>query len=776
MIRMILVLSLVASTLPLLAQQITQTIRGKIVDEASGSPLAAVTVMLQNTAIGSKTDSSGNFVIQNVPVGRYTIEISLVGYEPVVLQELLVTSGKELYLNTTMKEMAVALQEVVIRPRVNKQQPLNRMATVSAKMVSVEEARRYAGGFDDPARLVSAFAGVSGQGVGSNAIVVRGNSPQSLQWKLEGVEIPNPNHFADLAAFGGGGLTALSAQLLANSDFFSGAMPAEYGNALSGVFDIFMRNGNNQQREHTVQAGLVGIDLATEGPFKKGKQSSYLANYRYSTLGLLAPILPENAGGTNYQDLSFKLHFPTKKGGRFSVWGLGLADRSGTKAKENSSDWRYDEDRENADVKQYMGAAGIGHAISINRKQMLKTTLAATINGLDLETERMDSNLVPRPKNEISNKTYNLVLSGHLNTKFNPRHTNRSGLVITRLNYDLSLANAEPAGAPLQLLVNERGSSTLLNAYTSSALNWGTRVTANIGIGSQYFALNKSFSVEPRLGLKYRFQQRQWLSAAYGLHSRLERLSYYFNRDLSGRAINKNLNLTKAHHLVLGYDISFSELMHLKIEAYYQYLFDVPVIADSSFSVINQLNDWFFNGELESSGRGRNRGIDLSFERSLSKGYYYLFTASLFHSEYRGGDNRWRNSRFNRQFAGNFLIGKEWQVGKVKSKTFGLNTRFSLQGGDRYSPVDHAGSNSAQSPVFYEENASSRQLPPAFVNHFTASYKVNKKKTDHEIALKIINTTMYKEFQGFRYNYLTQTVDQKREAVFLPNLSYKVAF
>ena len=138
-----------------------------------------------------------------------------------------------------MKENTGLLSEVVVKPNVNKELPLNNLASVSAKMLSVEEATRYAGGFDDPARLVSSFAGVSSN-VSNNAIAIRGNSPQSLQWKMEGIEIPNPNHFADMTTFGGGGLTALSSQLLANSDFFSGAMPAEYSNALSGVFDIFI--------------------------------------------------------------------------------------------------------------------------------------------------------------------------------------------------------------------------------------------------------------------------------------------------------------------------------------------------------------------------------------------------------------------------------------------------------------------------------------------------------------------------------------------------------
>ena len=606
--------------------------------------------------------------------------------------------------------------------------------------------------------------------------MVRGNNPQSLQWKLEGVEISNPNHFADLSAFGGGGLTALSVHLLANSDFFSGAMPAEYSNALSGVFDIFMRNGNNQKYEHTFQLGAIGIDAASEGPFKKGGKSSYIFNYRYSTMGLLVPLLPENAAGTTYQDLSFKLNFPTQRAGTFSVWGMGLIDYSDAQAKTNISEWKYDDDRDNQKVNQFMGAAGISHKIFLNNEQYLKTTLAATANGIDMNTDRVDSSFVNHDQNRVNNKDYSFVLSSYLNTKFSARHTNRTGFVITNMNYDMLLKDAGKTGDPMQTLVNENGNSTLVAAYSSSSVNLNEKITLNIGLTSQWFLLNNAFSLEPRAGIKYRFAPNQSLSLAYGLYSRLERLNYYFIRDNSNQEINHELGFTKAHHFILGYDISPSEFTHLKIEAYYQHLFDVPVMADSSFSLINQQNDWFFAGKLQNTGLGKNYGLDITFEKYLSMGYYYMATASIFNSRYKGADNVWRDTRYDRNFAFNFLIGKEWQLGKNKNKILSLNARMNCQGGDRYSPVNTTLSIERQDVVFDETKAYSQQFSPAFVTHFTASYKLNKKKTAHEFALKIINLTQYKEFVGFRYNYQTQTVDVDREATFIPNISYKIEF
>ncbi|MDR2234239.1 MAG: carboxypeptidase-like regulatory domain-containing protein, partial [Tannerella sp.] len=604
MLRFISILFFFTASVHLFSQQLTQTVRGHVADEASNEPLPYVSVGLQGTTFGGSTDDEGNFTLKNIPIGRYNFIVSFVGYEPVVLREIQVTSAKEVVLNVTMKESLTMLNEVIVRPKVNKEQPLNSLATVSGKMLSVEEAKRYAGGFDDPARLVSAFAGVSSN-TGNNAIVVRGNNPQSLQWKLEGIEITNPNHFADMAAFGGGALTALSAQLLANSDFFSGAMPAEYSNALSGVFDIFMRNGNNQRHEHTFQLGAIGIDAASEGPFKKGATSSYIFNYRYSTMGLLVPILPENAAGTTYQDLSFKLNFPTRRAGVFSVWGMGLIDYSDAEAKENMDEWKYDYDRENQEVRQFMGAAGLSHRISLNSDQYVKTTLAVTANGLDMQSERMDSSNISHANNDVNNVYYNFVLSSFINTKFSARHTNKSGFVATLMNYDMLLKKAEIEGMSLQTLVDETGRSALVSAYSSSAINLNEKLTANVGITAQWFLLNNRFSIEPRAGIKYRFAPSQSLSLAYGLYSRLERLNYFFIRE----NLNTDMGFTKAHHLVFGYDISTSEFTHLKVEAYYQHLFDVPVTAGTSFSLINQQNDWFFDGELQNAGNGRNYGL-----------------------------------------------------------------------------------------------------------------------------------------------------------------------
>ncbi len=763
----------------LLPAQPVQVIRGFVFDDASGSPIPFSSVLLLNAepGIGTTTDSLGNFIITSVPVGRYDIQISHVNYIPVILHELVVTSSKQTVITVRLKESITQLSEVVITPQINKEQALNPMAIVSARMLSVEEAKRYAGGFDDPARLASAFAGVAGN-TDVNGIIVRGNAPKYVQWKMEGIEIPNPNHFGDLKVIGGGALTALSSHMLANSDFFTGAFPAEYNNALSGVFDINMRQGNNQKRESTFQLGLIGIDAASEGPFKAGGKSSYLFNYRYSTLALLQPLLPDNANTLKYQDLSFKLNFPTKGAGTFTLWGLGLADDARAKPKKDPAQWVYKSDRQDDRIQQYVSVLGLSHQYFINNTTYIKTILATTAGVTEWNTQRLNDAMDLRPYSKINNTNLNVILKSNINKKFNARHVNNSGIVATSMQYKLLLENTiSPNTVPAQI-VNTDGYSTLISAYSNSLVSITEQLTLNTGINVQWFALNSNFTIEPRLGFRQQLNEKQALGFAYGLHSRLESLNYYLNNSVETgeKEVNKNLDFTKAHHFVLSYDWRINDVVHFKAEPYYQHLFNVPVVANSSISFVNIDADWFFNQKLENTGRGQNYGIDFTLEKFISDGYYYLFTTSVFNSRYRGGDGIWRSTRYNRNYVINTLFGKEWKLSSAQKNVLSLNMRLTYQGGNRYSPINNAASLAAREVIYDDTQAFANQVAPGLQMHFTASYRINNKKLSHELALKILNLTGQADFYGYKYNFRDDTVDQDLASVVIPNLSYRIDF
>lgn len=758
--------------------QSLQKIRGIVVDNASSAPVPFATVKASDgrTTKTTLSDTAGNFSFP-LPVGRYDIEVIAVGYLPVVTRDIILGSAKETFVTLSMQQRVTTLGNVTLKPRVDKEHPLNNMATVSARMLSVEEAKRYAGGFDDPARLASSFAGVTGN-IDQNGIIIRGNAPKYLQWKMEGIEIPNPNHFGDLETVGSGILTAMSSQVLANSDFLTGAFPAEYNNALSGVFDMSLRKGSNEKHEHTFQIGILGIDGSSEGPISKMSKASYLFNYRYSTLALIAPVLPENGNTIKYQDLSFKFNFPTKKTGTFTLWGLGFSDNAGSTAKKDRNDWKYDSDNEENDVNQNTGVAGLTHKIFLNKRTYLKTILAVTNNQTDWVVDKLNNNLQFQPLYRGNFDETNATLSILMNKKANAWHTNKTGLVVTKMYYDMLLTKAFTLGQPPVEIIKQKGNSALLSAFTASSLNITSKLTLNAGINGQYFLLNKHYTVEPRLGFRATLSNNKSIGFAYGLHSRIEKLNYYLNNNIvtGEQKVNKDLDFTKAHHLVLSFDWKLNKNVLLKIEPYFQYIYAVPVIKDSSFSMMNLQGDWFFANKLVSSGKGQNYGVEITVEKYLSNGFYYLLTASLFKSTYKGGDSVWRDTRFNRSYAVNLLAGKEWGLGYKQQNILSLNARLTQQGGYRFSPINTNASVAAKKVVYDEYNAYSLQAPGALNMHFTASYKINRKKAAHEFAIKILNVTNQPDFKGHRYNLLTNTTEVYNANVAIPNISYKIEF
>jgi hypothetical protein len=652
------------------------------------------------------------------------------------------------------------------------------MAMISSRQLTMEEASRYAGGIDDPSRLAASFAGVAGS-LSSNAIVIRGNAPKGLLWRMEGIEIPNPSHFANVSTFGGGGITALSSQMLSNADFYTGAFPAEFGNALSGVFDMRIRNGNNEKREHTIKAGIIGIDFATEGPFTRGGKSSYLINYRYSTLALISPLLPANARGISYQDLSFKFNFPMRKAGTISAWGIYASDRTGSNVKEDSSEWQYYQDIEQDENINRMGAAGLNHKIIISEKTYLNTALAATGNFIYWHRDRLSQELALFPKEEISQNDRKYTFSFLANHKFSPHHTNRTGFNVNKLTYRVNLERTPDEGNTLQTFADETGSSTLLQLYSQSRIELNHRLVLNAGVHSQWFSLNHNATIEPRASVKWNADEKNAISLAYGLHTRNEPLGFYFARQQMETGVaepNKNLRFTRAAHFVLSYEYSVNEYTRLRIEPYFQQLSNVPVIPNSSFSMINLEMDWFFNDSLVNKGMGRNTGVDITYERFIHNGFYYLITGSFFNSTYRADDGIWRSSRFNKNYVANFLAGKEWLTGKNKNHTLGLNGKFSILGGDRYTPVDIQASYQMRDVVYDDTHAFEKRKPAVFYLDLTASLQNNHSRYTSTWSFQFVNLLFQKEFYGFRYNFRTNRPEPLKEVVFIPNISYRVDF
>ena len=773
-ILLLLVLPLTAQ-----AQDITQTLRGTVYDQSTHEPLIGATVVVQNSdpVIGTTTDEKGHFTLPNLRLGRVSLEVSYIGYDSRTIPEILITSAKEVVLSIALKEAIAELEGVEIVAGIRKEKALNTMATVSARTFSVEETQRYAGGLSDPARLASAFAGVSTGNLQDNSIIVRGNAPQGVQWRLEGVEIPSPQHFSGGNVIGGGLVTLFSNQVISNSNFLTGAFPAEYGNALAAVFDVKMRTGNTSRYEHTAQVGVLGLDFASEGPLSRTKGASYLFNYRYSTLGLLNDLKLNNTGQRiKYQDISFKLNFPTEKAGTFSLWGIAGIDDTHKEAIKTPSDWKTDIDRVTNSWDTYVGTIGLRHQITASEKSFVESHAAFSSTDDRITTDYLsDDASVFTPDSRLKKQNGTLTLATSLTHKFSRSATFKAGIKYKQLFYKYDLSTAQDyIPSTYAHIVNSAGSTNFTEAYSQIKYQLSPSLLANVGLHIHHFGLNKEVSLESRAGLAWKISDKHSLSFGYGKHSQPEDLNVYMI-EVGGVAVNKDLKISEAHHFVLGYDWQLTDKLRFKVEGYFQYLWNIAGEEGTSYSFINLRRALYLNKKLVNNTEGRNYGIDLTLERFLGDNYYYLITGSVFTSKYKAGDNVWRNTRYNKGFVLNALFGKEFYFAN-KRKVLDVNARITITGGERYSPILQSQSLAAKRVIFDESRAFSEQLRPLTYADLTVNYRINHRKSSSVFSFQMKNVLGAPIYIDHNYNYQTGQIELSKATLVIPNISYKIEF
>ena len=784
------ILLLIASSV--YGQTATQTIRGKIIDSESQQPLIGASVYIEKTIpmLGTSTDIDGEFVIPDVPVGRHTIVVSYLGYDPVVMAHVQVVSGKELVLEVGLVESTVKLDEVVVDAYDDRSAVLNDMAMVSARGFSVEETGRYAASFYDPARMARNYAGVSVGGGSSdlfNEIIVRGNSPRGILWRLEGIEIPNPNHFGSLGNTGGG-ISMLSSSTLSYSEFYTGAFPAEFANASSGVFDLNLRKGNSQQREYAVMVGLLGLEAAAEGPFSKNSDASYLFNFRYSTLGVLEQIglSPVSDALPRYGDLSFNVYLPAGKAGQFNLFGLAGANKAYNEPAPDTTQWETGDDEEGFEEKQKIGTIGLVHKYLLNNNSYIKTVAAASIEqyegyGYELDPFK-DYEVIPFYKDRFKVQTYRI--SSSYTNKLNARNSIKAGVIASYSKFDFFTQERDNEAEELVTYLANEGDATQVNLYGQWKNRFAKDWTLTAGLHFNYFGLNSTYSLEPRLAVKWDVRPTHALTAAAGLHSKPENPAFYYaggdydpgNQNLP----NFNLDYTKSFHAVLGYSWAMRNDLKLKVEAYYQHLYDVPVQADSSKtgSLINAADVWdyVFAGPGVNEGVGRNIGVDVTLEKNYSKGYYVLITGSVFDSKYRTLAGDWFNTRYSSKYQLNVLGGKEWKLGKTDDNIFGVNLKLVFNGGDRVTPIDLESSMKEGHTVRFDDQVFAESIGQYFRIDFGVSYKINKPGITHTISLDVQNVSnRLNPFSNY-YDSKTQSIQYDFHTGLFPVLNYRIEF
>ncbi len=764
------------------AHTFTQTIKGIVTDRTTGLTLPGVTVKIisVNPVKAMATDIDGVFRITGIPVGRQVLEASYTGYQTVSLSEVLVTTGKETEVNIELEPQNKQLNEVAVNATSGKR-PLNSMALASGRSFSPEETNRYAGGFFDPARMAQSFAGVVAGG-DNNEIVVRGNSPKSLQWRLEGIEIINPNHFSNEGA-AGGNVSMLNSSLLATSDFYTGAVSAEYNNATSGVFDLKFRKGNTSKREYSFSIGALGAGATLEGPFKKGGNASYLISYRYSSLALLkeAGLLGDAAGVPKYQDLSFNFVFPTKAAGTFSLFGIGGMSNMNETAKRDVSQWEERDDATDFKSKYSAGSIGLKHVYIANPKLYFNSIISYNTDRSHMSVDTLTRSFQTTLTQKSRYYTTTIRYAGTVNLQVGSNDHIRAGVNAGFLKYDLYSQEYKQEDKHLHELLNQTGNAKTFDAYIENKYDFDSGLSLNTGIHANYFNLSKSWTIEPRVGLNYQLPANQQLSLAIGGYSRLESLSYYFAKNGTSTS-NTGLAPTKSAQVVLGYEKLFAGNLKFKTEVYYQHLYDVPVSIDpaNNFSLVNVLDNTNIGAadytSLVNKGTGKNDGIELSLEKSLSKGYYFIVTTSVFDSKFEALSGQEFNTVFNSRFAGNIVAGKEWAVSKDKKNMFGLNAKFIYAGGRKYAPINLSESLRLDEQVIDQSKVNTLTADPYIRMDFSASYRINGKRSAHFLLLDIQNLLNRENNTGLFYNPSKKIIEKNKWIGIIPTITYRIEF
>lgn len=774
-----------------IANNLSQTIRGSIVDATTGFPLIGANIVLLNSdpILGTTSDINGNFELLFIPLGRQSIQISYLGYKTQTMRNILVTSGKQTVVLINLEEDVTNVEEVVIKARTNKEGALNEMASISARTFSIEETERFAGSLGDPARMVSNYAGVATANDSRNDIIIRGNSPSGVLWRLEGVEVPNPNHFG-ASGTTGGPVSMINNNLLANSDFLTGAFPAEYGNALAGAFDLNLRSGNTHNHEFIGQVGFNGFELGAEGPMfetKSGQKASYLASFRYSTLDIINSIGFSVGTGTavpKYKDFTFMVDIPGTKAGRFKVFGLWgnsyiELGREYTTEDESSYSGRGTATNFGAGL----GVVGASHTYFFNSKTRVKSTVSyqSSFNTTEYDSVKNSGTFV-MPVYRSERVQDKISFTTQLKYKLNSKNNFSAGIIIDHYLITGIDSSYQNDYGKFITIVDMEGNLNIYQAHAQWQHKFTNNITTYAGLHSQFYDGNNDLTIEPRLGLNWQANKKHSFSAGFGLHSQTQPKATYFlqtynSSNQSYYTTNESLKFTQSIHYVLGYNYLINENLRVKTETYYQSISNVPV--KESFPEFSMLNSGASFGptlqdSLVNEGTGTNYGVEITFEKFLNKGYYFLLTTSLFNSTYTGYDGIDRNTAFNGNYILNALAGYEYNINESFMLTFDIRATFA--GGQRYVPIDLELSQQNSNTEYDWSNAYNDKHDDYFRTDIRIGFKHNGKRFNQEWGVDLQNVTNYQSIFMQGYDVDKDEVYTVYQQGFMPMFLYRIQF
>lgn len=659
----------------------TGKIKGAVTSGLSNIPVAGVSVKVINLAIGTVTDSLGNYVIELKP-GNFGLQFSKVGFKSKSSLDIQVNNVKPTIIDVALDEDVASLSEVKVTASSRLNKTLE--SPVSLRSIGVAEIKRNPGGNRDISKVIQSLPGVSAPVSFRNDIIIRGGAPNENRFYLDGVEIPNINHFATQGS-SGGPVGLINVDFVKEVNFYSGAFPSNRGNALSSVFEFNQKNGRSDRMGATLTVGSSDFGATVEGPL--GSKTTYLASYRYSYLQglfklLKLPFLP------SYQDFQFKVKTRFDNKNELTLIGLGALD----KFKLNFNTEQTEENEyilatiPTNDQKNYSVGAVYKH---FGKRGFSQVVISRSY--LNNGAQKYQNN------DESLGQTLNYQ-SAEAENKFRFEHTEQTGSY--RINFGTGEETASYSTNTFNLLpFGNQIYQSKINFFKYNlfgqisrpffdnklSLSLGARADAN-NYSSRMNNLLKTFS--PRFSASYNFTDQFSLNFNTGIYYQLPAYTVMGYRDSSNRLVNRDVNYIENKQLVLGVEYNTLKNTRFTVEGFYKYYKHYPVIRqlNDSIPLANLGADFgvIGNNPVVGESSGRSYGVEFFAQQKLNKGFYGIFALTLFKSEFQNKNGNYIQSTWNSRYI------LSMTAGKILKRNWEIGAKFRFTGGSPYTPYNQS--------------------------------------------------------------------------------------
>ncbi|MCK5455302.1 MAG: TonB-dependent receptor [Calditrichia bacterium] len=675
----------------------TGRVEGRLIDAETKMPLIGANILIINTVLGAASDMEGEFVIENVPVGNYSLQFRYIGYKSVIKTDVIIRPGRRSFVQAELNMAAISSDEVVVTAGYFNQksdQPL------SLANFSREEIRRAPGSAGDVSRIILGLPSLAKMDDQSNNLIVRGGSPLENTFYIDNMEMPNINHFPTQGA-SGGAIGILNVDLIEDVDFHTGGFSAVYGDKLSSIMNINFREGNRSRYDVQLDLNFAGFGGVAEGPLLN--KGSWLVSARRSYLDFLVKTV--NVGSTmapSFGDYQGKLVYDLNPAHKLTLIGI-YADEHNSPDQETAieNDMVFFGNQDN-----YQSMLGVNWQALWQKIGYSNTSI--TYNGARFVEDFYETGSGdPLGRNRSFEQSITFRNVNHF--KLHPNHSLEIGAEIKALNSDFNnyqdeysdaFGNLVPASYVLEEIREHK-----VSGFASYIFKPMPSLTTTMGFRSDYFSYNNNFHLSPRIAFSYQLNSRLKINGATGV--------YYQNLPLlllvsSDR--NRDLKDLYAVHYIAGMEYLLTASTRMTMEFYQKNYRDFPIdLTQPGLFLLDEVfykQGYVFNNQqLNSVGKAYSRGIELMIQKKLARDFYGLASASFFRTRYQGADDTWRNRIFDNRLIvsieGGYKPNSRWE----------FSLRWIYAGGRPFTPYDVEASQALNRGVYDESQINEDRYP-----------------------------------------------------------------